>query len=282
MREVGMSFGAGDGSGPVGPGGILASEADREACQAELKQAYEDQRMTLDEFEARVGRAVAARTQGELAQLTRDLPQPVTGQLEAPPGRSRLVWLLPVGIGAVVVIGLAFGLFQAFSSGTTPQVSIGPATPAQPPPNAAPTSSGPAGCPVGTSATALAIANALATDPVYVDPASSSLSATQAGRLQQEISSDDPGRIRIAAVTPATIAAGGGERALANAIASCQNTSAGLTMVTTPTNTYLVTSYAPDKPTTQAVGAALNTHASMAAGLKDAVKRITILDPGAK
>jgi hypothetical protein len=30
------------------------------------------------------------------------------------------------------------------------------------------------------------------------------------------------------------------------------------------------------------VGAALNTHASMAAGLKDAVKRITILDPGAK
>jgi hypothetical protein len=51
-------------------------------------------------------------------------------------------------------------------------------------------------------------------------------------------------------------------------------------MVTTPTNTYLVTSYAPSGPTTQAVGAALNTHATMAAGLKDAIKRITATDPG--
>jgi hypothetical protein len=275
-----MSFGAGDASNPVRPGGILASEADREACQAELKQAYEDQRLTLDEFEARVGQAVAARTQGELAQLTRDLPQPVTGHLEAPPGRSRLVWLLPVGIGAVVLIGLAVGLFQAFSSGTAPQVSTGPAAPANPPQNTAPKSSGPAGCPVGTSATALAIANALATSPVYVDPSSSALTAAQAQRLQQEISSDDPGRIRIAAITPATVAAGGGERALANAVASCQNTSAGVTMVTTPTNTYLVTSYTPDHPTTLAVGAALNTHATMAAGLKDAIKRIATIDPG--
>jgi hypothetical protein len=276
-----MSFGAGDGSNAVGPGGILASEADREACQAELKQAYEDQRMTLDEFEARVGRAVAARTQGELAQLTRDLPQPVTGQLEAPSGRrSPLVWLLSIGIGVVVLIGLAVGLFQAFSSGTTPQAGTGPAVPANPPQNTAPKSSGPAGCPVGTSATALAIANALATDPVYVDPASSMLTAAQAQRLQREISRDDPGRIRIAAVTPATLSAGGGERTLANAISSCQNTSAGVTVVTTPTNTYLVTSYTDDKATSLAVGAALNTHASMASGLMDAVRRMTILDKG--
>ena len=275
-----MSFGAGDGSGPAGPGGILASEADREACQAEFKQAYEDQRLTLDEFEARVGRAVEARTQGELAQLTRDLPQPVTGQLEAPPGRSRLVWMLPATIGAVVLIGLAFGLFQAFSSGTTQQASIGPAAPANPPQNTVPTSSGPAGCPVGTSSTALGIANALATAPVYVDPASSVLTAAQAQRLQAEIGRDDRGRIRIAVVTPATVTAGGGERALANAISSCQNTSAGVTVVTTPTNTYLVTSYTDDKAASLAVGAALNTHASMASGLMDAVRRMTILDEG--
>lgn len=276
-----MSFGAGDGSDPAGPGGILASEADREACQAELKQAYEDQRLTLDEFEARVGRAVAARSQGELAQLTRDLPQPVTGTLEAPSsGRSRMIWLLPVGIGAVVLVGLAVGLFQAFSSGAGQPASIAPAQPAQPAQNNVPALSGPAGCPVGTSPTALAIANALATDPVYVGPASSLLTAGQAQRLQAEISSDDPGRIRIAAVTPATVKAGGGERALANAIASCEKDAAGVTMLNTSTATYLVTSYAPDRPTTQAVGAALNTHASMAVGLKDAVKRITVLDPG--
>jgi hypothetical protein len=62
---------------------MLASEADREATLAVLKQAFEDQRLMLDEFQSRVGRALAARTQGELAQLTRDIPTgpaaPVTG-----------------------------------------------------------------------------------------------------------------------------------------------------------------------------------------------------------
>jgi Domain of unknown function (DUF1707) len=275
-----MSFGAGEGSGPVGPGGMLASEEDREACQAELKQAYEDQRLTLDEFEARVGRAVAARTQGELAQLTRDLPQPVQGELEAPPGRSRLVWLIPVGVVAVVLVALAVGLFAAFSSGTAHQASIKPAAPANPAQNTVPRSSGPARCPVGTSPAELAIANALATDPVYADPSSTQLTAAQARRVQAEIGRDDPGRIRIAVLTPTTVRADGGERALANAIASCQNTSAGVTMVSTPTNTYLVTSYTDNQPTVRAVGAALNTHASMASGLMDAVRRMTIIDKG--
>jgi hypothetical protein len=73
---------AGFGFG-LGPNRMLASEADREATQAVLKQAFEDQRLMLDEFESRVGRALAARTQGELAQLTRDIPTgptaPTTG-----------------------------------------------------------------------------------------------------------------------------------------------------------------------------------------------------------
>jgi hypothetical protein len=58
---------------------MLASEADREATQAVLKQAFEDQRLMLDEFESRIGRALAARTQGELARLTRDIPTGPTG-----------------------------------------------------------------------------------------------------------------------------------------------------------------------------------------------------------
>ena len=72
---------------------------------------------------------------------------------------------------------------------------------------------------------------------------------------------------------------GGGERALANAIASCPADSAGVTLVTTDRATYLVTSYA-SQATTSAVGAALNTHASMAAGLRDAVRRRAAIDPG--
>ncbi len=74
---------------------MLASEADREATQAVLKQAFEDQRLMLDEFEFRVGRALGARTQGELAQLTRDIPTgltaPVTGG-RAPAGPRLNRW----------------------------------------------------------------------------------------------------------------------------------------------------------------------------------------------
>jgi hypothetical protein len=69
---------------------MLASEADREATQAVLKQAFEDQRLTLDEFESRIGLALAARTQGELADLTRDIPTGRPGRLLAGgPLRSR-------------------------------------------------------------------------------------------------------------------------------------------------------------------------------------------------
>ncbi len=68
-----MSYWAGFGFGPRSKR-MLASEADREATQAVLKQAFEDQRLKLDEFEFRIGRALAARTQGELAKLTWDIP----------------------------------------------------------------------------------------------------------------------------------------------------------------------------------------------------------------
>jgi hypothetical protein len=133
---------------------------------------------------------------------------------------------------------------------------------------------------VGTSPTALAIANALATNPVYVDPASSLVTAAQANRLRAEINQADPGRIRLAAVTNATLSQGGGERALTNAIASCAADGAGVTLVTTDRATYLVTSYSDYKGTSQAVEAALNTHGGMAAGLRDAVSRMASIDPG--
>ncbi len=83
-----MSYWAGFGFGPRSSR-MLASEADREATEAVLKQAFEDQRLRLDEFEYRIGRALAARTQGELARLTRDLPTapvpPVPPVLPVPP-----------------------------------------------------------------------------------------------------------------------------------------------------------------------------------------------------
>jgi hypothetical protein len=55
---------------------------------------------------------------------------------------------------------------------------------------------------------------------------------------------------------------------------------AGVTLATTDRSTYLVTSYANYQGTSQAVGAALNTHGSLAAGLRDAVRRMATIDPG--
>jgi hypothetical protein len=137
---------------------------------------------------------------------------------------------------------------------------------------------GQASCPVGTSPAAAALANALARDPIYVDPTSPLLTAAQAGRLRAEIARYDPGRIRIAAVRPATVRRGGGERVLANAIASCPGDAAGTTLVVNKMSAYLVTDYPGDTQASQAVGAALNTHATLAAGLPDAIRRITIVD----
>jgi DUF1707 SHOCT-like domain len=276
-----MSYGAGGGDQPIPPGGMLASEAERERTQAVLKQAFEDQRLTQDEFESRIGSAISARTQGQLAALTRDLPAPLPAAVPAG-RRPRRTWLLIAGIAAVAVIGAIFPLISAFNSGTA-QPGTAPARAAKPAKaghHSLTTMSGPARCPVGTPAVALAIANALAADPVYVDPASSMLTAGQADRLRAEISQADPGRIRLAAVTNATVRQGGSERALANAISSCPADAAGVTVVTTAGSTYLVTSYTDYRSTSQAVGAALNTHTSMGAGLRDAVRRMAVIDPG--
>lgn len=69
---------------------IRASDADRDAAAVRLNEAAGDGRLTLQEFSERLDRAYAARTRGELAPLTADLPAtgPVSG-----PGRLRRVML---------------------------------------------------------------------------------------------------------------------------------------------------------------------------------------------
>jgi hypothetical protein len=244
-----------------------------------LKQAFEDERLTQDEFESRVGSAISARTLEQLAALTRDLPAPLPAATPAPSRRPRALWLIG-GIVAVAIVAALIPLIAALNSGSPQRSSAAPAKAPNSHSNPKTTLSGPAKCPVGTSPTALAIANALVSNPVYVDPASSLLTAAQANRLQAEISQADPGRIRMAVLTNATLSQGGGQRSLANAISSCPGDAAGVTLVTNDRTTYLVTSYTNYQGTSQAVGAALNTHGSLAAGLRDAVRRMATIDPG--
>jgi hypothetical protein len=59
---------------------IRASDADREAVVATLREAYTAGRLTLDEFDERVTTAYAGKTWGDLRKLTIDLPsQPILG-----------------------------------------------------------------------------------------------------------------------------------------------------------------------------------------------------------
>jgi fatty acid desaturase len=54
---------------------LRASDGDRERVVDELRAHAADGRLTVEELEERVQQALAARTLGELADLTRDLPE---------------------------------------------------------------------------------------------------------------------------------------------------------------------------------------------------------------
>lgn len=53
---------------------LRASDADRERVVRALEQHTAAGRLTLDEFAERVGRVLAAVTQGDLTAVTQDLP----------------------------------------------------------------------------------------------------------------------------------------------------------------------------------------------------------------
>jgi hypothetical protein len=64
---------------------LRASDAERRRAAESMRTHYLDGRLTQDDFDERVERALAARTKGELAELTRDLPQ----EASPPPGPQR-------------------------------------------------------------------------------------------------------------------------------------------------------------------------------------------------
>ena len=53
---------------------LRASHADREQAISALKAAFVQERLTRDEFDARVGQALASRTRAELTAITADIP----------------------------------------------------------------------------------------------------------------------------------------------------------------------------------------------------------------
>ena len=76
---------------------IRVSDAEREAVLKVLGEHAAIGRLTLDELEERSGKALAAKTRGELAKLTADLPG---GELTRPaPSRRPVRWMVAVLAG---------------------------------------------------------------------------------------------------------------------------------------------------------------------------------------
>jgi Domain of unknown function (DUF1707) len=61
-------------AGGAGSGYLRASHADREQVIDLLKAAFVQARLTRDDFDARVGQALASRTYAELAEVTAGIP----------------------------------------------------------------------------------------------------------------------------------------------------------------------------------------------------------------
>jgi DUF1707 SHOCT-like domain len=73
-----------------GRGLLRTSRADRDQVIAVLKAAFVQGRLTKDEFEARIDRALTSRTYAELAAVTADIPAGLTDtqpDLESKPPR---------------------------------------------------------------------------------------------------------------------------------------------------------------------------------------------------
>ena len=88
---------------------LRVSDADRDRVAAELSEHFQAGRLTQDEFDERVGRAISARTQGDLDELLADLPSGRTaGSLPAavpPAGQVArgARWAAPAAVLAVAV-----------------------------------------------------------------------------------------------------------------------------------------------------------------------------------
>jgi Domain of unknown function (DUF1707)/Domain of unknown function (DUF4190) len=111
-------YGFPEGMPARGAGYLRASTADREHAIEVLKAGFAEGRLTKEEYDARVGSAFAARTLGDLAMITADLPD---GHPAAP------VWQAPARTSGLAIAALVFGLGQPFTGflSTIPAILIG-------------------------------------------------------------------------------------------------------------------------------------------------------------
>jgi hypothetical protein len=80
----------------AGDGHLRASHADREQVIGTLQAAFVQGRLAKDEFDLRVGQALASRTYAELAVVTADLP-PTLADVQPSPSAQLSGWRPALG-----------------------------------------------------------------------------------------------------------------------------------------------------------------------------------------
>ena len=97
------------------PDDLRVSDAERSEVQDRLRRAHDEGRLDLVEFDERVRTLWAARTRGELARLTADLPAPPPaparpGLFSSTPGGVAMRVLTIVWLSIVVVNLTVWGI----------------------------------------------------------------------------------------------------------------------------------------------------------------------------
>jgi hypothetical protein len=106
----------------AGRGRIRAGHADREQVIEALKTAFVVGRLTKDEFAARMGQALSARTYGDLAALTADLPAEPAAAGPVPPApapalrRPMASAAAVAGVFLVIAVAAMLGIAQLASA----------------------------------------------------------------------------------------------------------------------------------------------------------------------
>jgi uncharacterized membrane protein len=94
---------------------MRAASADRERAVDVLKAGFAEGRLTQEEYNDRMGRAYAARTYGELAALTADLP--------AGPWPVPTAWPVPqqqpASTNSMAIASMVLGVAEFFTAGLT-------------------------------------------------------------------------------------------------------------------------------------------------------------------
>ena len=107
---------------------LRVSDAERNAVAERLATHYSDGRLDQAEFDDRVGRAMSAKTRGDLDGLFDDLPDPgptgAPGNRDAVPyrrrrgrGLGRMILVVVLAIAALSIIGHAIAAVSFFALG---------------------------------------------------------------------------------------------------------------------------------------------------------------------